>query len=1208
MSHSHAWKTRTHSRRRPSARSFRPALEPLEGRVTPVTLPPGFTDALVVSGLSGPTAMEFSPDGRLFVLEQSGNVKLVHNDGTTFTALHLNVDSAGERGLLGIAFDPNYASNHFVYLYYTNPNAGAAPWATGEHNQLSRFTVNDSNPQQPTFGSEAPILDWNNLSSATNHNGGAIHFGIDGKLYADAGDNVQTFTGTDGNSYRVSQTLANLLGKQLRIDVAQFNAGVATRDDTAVGHLIPSNNPFVGTATGINQLIYVLGLRNPFTFAVQPGTGTIFINDVGETTWEEIDQSIAGGNYGWSGGASDGFGHPPPSFAAGTYHDPLLAYNHSGGPAGGGAAIVGGTFYNPATVQFPASYVGKYFYEDLAAGWIRVFDPANPGTPSNPDTSSAFATGTAGGLRDLKVDSVGNLYYLAGADGTIHKVSFQAPQITAQPTNQTVNQGQTATFTVTATGPSLSYQWQHLVGSTWTNVGTNSPTLMISNAQPADAGSYRVIVSNTFGSVTSNTATLTVNVAGTAPTITTQPSNQQANVGQPATFSVTASGSTPLTYQWQHLVGGTWTNVGTNAATFTISSVTTADAGSYRVTVSNSFGSVTSNTATLSVNQLPSVTITAPSSTLTYNFGQTVNFAGAATDPEDGTLAPAQLSWEIRFYHEDAPDGTGLHFHPFQTFTGVASGSIVTDFPETSPLVWYRFILTATDSQGGASSTFVDIHPNTAQFTLASNPAGLQLLLDGGPITGGTTITGVVGQPRTIGVVSPQTTGGTTYTFSSWSDGGAASHTINVPATNTTYTANFTAAPAGNGLAATYWNNIDFTGTTVSRTDPMINFNFGNGSPDPAIGPDTFSARWVGLIQPRFSETYTFFTTSDDGVRLWVNGKLVVNDWTDHAPRVDSGTIALAAGQKYDIRMDFYENAGGAVAKLEWQSASQAREVVPQSQLFTGPPAGTIKVNFQDTTSLGAPGYLADTGAPFGNRGNGQSYGWNADNSANARNRNANLVQDERYDTLIHMQKPSDPNAVWEIAVPNGTYQVRVVSGDPGGATDAVYKINVEGVLAVNSGGVPAAGQFFTGTVTVTVSDGRLTVSNAAGAQNNKINFIEITPSGGSSVQRGARSRAGDLLSDRGRGNAELADLIFSAGGTGGTAAERNRGPGSDSPAAVRAQATQVGTEAIGLSPAASGGESAGDGPLWGWLDGSGMGGTWARRWAARKAAGRPVS
>src|SRR5262249_10846380 len=186
----------------------------------------------------------------------------VRSDGTTWTAIDLAVDSSGERGLLGIAFDPNFSANHFAYLYYTNPNPGGAPWATGEHNQLSRFTVNDANPLTPLFTAEAPILDWNNLSSATNHNGGAIHFGVDGMLYADAGDNVQTFT-LGGNTYRVSQTLANLLGKQLRIDVSSFNSGVATRDDATVGHLIPVDNPFLGTAQGINQLISVRGLRDP---------------------------------------------------------------------------------------------------------------------------------------------------------------------------------------------------------------------------------------------------------------------------------------------------------------------------------------------------------------------------------------------------------------------------------------------------------------------------------------------------------------------------------------------------------------------------------------------------------------------------------------------------------------------------------------------------------------------------------------------------------------------------------------------------------------------------------------------------------------------------------------------------------------------------------------------------------------------------------
>src|SRR5262249_32931838 len=150
-----------------------------------------------------------------------------------------------------------------------------------------------------------------------------------------------------------------------------------------------------------------------------------------------------------------------------------------------------------------------------------------------------------------------------------------------------------------------------------------------------------------------------------------------------------------------------------------------------------------------------------------------------------------------------------------------------------------------------------------------------------------------------------------------------------------------------------------------------------------------------------------------------------------------------------------------------------------------------VNVNFQPAGAPVPAGYVADTGAVYGNRGNGYTYGWNADNSANSRDRNAANSPDQRYDTLNHMQKPSNPNAVWEIAVPNGSYRVRLVVGDPSNF-DSVYRVNVEGTLAVS--GTPSGGTlWFDNTVNVTVSDGRLTVSNGAGASNNKVCFIDIT-------------------------------------------------------------------------------------------------------------------
>jgi glucose/arabinose dehydrogenase len=308
------------------------------------TLPSGFTESTVASGLASPTAMAFAPDGRLFVTEQGGDLRVIKNGALLPTPfLSVNVNSAGERGLLGVAFDPGFATNRFVYVYYTTA-------ASPVHNRLSRFTANGD---VAVAGSETVLLDLDNLSGATNHNGGAIHFGPDGKLYIAVGENANGAN---------SQTLANLLGKMLRIN--------------ADGS-IPTDNPFYTMASGKNRAIWAMGLRNPFTFAFQRGTGRMFINDVGQNAWEEINDGLRGANYGWpttEGPTSD------PDFTS-----PLFAYDHAIG-ASGGCAITGGAFYNPTTVQFPSSYVGKYFFADYCSGWIRVYDPAA-------DAATGFASG-----------------------------------------------------------------------------------------------------------------------------------------------------------------------------------------------------------------------------------------------------------------------------------------------------------------------------------------------------------------------------------------------------------------------------------------------------------------------------------------------------------------------------------------------------------------------------------------------------------------------------------------------------------------------------------------------------------------------------------------------------------------------------------------------------------------------------------------------
>jgi glucose/arabinose dehydrogenase/regulation of enolase protein 1 (concanavalin A-like superfamily) len=142
-------------------------------------------------------------------------------------------------------------------------------------------------------------------------------------------------------------------------------------------------------------------------------------------------------------------------------------------------------------------------------------------------------------------------------------------------------------------------------------------------------------------------------------------------------------------------------------------------------------------------------------------------------------------------------------------------------------------------------------------------------------------------------------------------------------------------ASSSNGLRGEYYDNIDFTALMITRVDATVNFDWGGGSPGVSIGANTFSVRWTGQVQPLYSQTYTFYTTSDDGVRLWVNGQLIVDNWTDHAATENNGTITLVAGQRYDIKLEYYERNGQAVIKLAWSSPSQAKEIIPTSRLFS---------------------------------------------------------------------------------------------------------------------------------------------------------------------------------------------------------------------------------------------------------------------------------
>jgi glucose/arabinose dehydrogenase len=333
-----------------------------------VDLPAGFTRTIYTSGLSAVTAMAFAPDGRLFISQQNGSIRVVPAGGGAplSTPFHtFTVTNSGEQGLLGIAFHPDFASNGWLYAYYTTP--------TRNHNRISRLTAS-ADPNVSTGVETIMLDDLPQVGVGGNHNGGALHFSpIDRKLYVSIGDQ-----GSSGNAMNMSSRFGKIL---------RYN------DDFT----IPSDNPFFGTATGVFRAIWALGLRNPFTFAFQPGTGRMILNDVGESTWEEVNEGVRGANYGWP--TTEGPTADP------RFQSPIFAYRHSGGIVNGDA-VVGGAFYDPAVRTFPAAYSGNYFFADYADGWINRVDLANG------NAVYAFAR-TGNDVFDLRVGPDGALYALA---------------------------------------------------------------------------------------------------------------------------------------------------------------------------------------------------------------------------------------------------------------------------------------------------------------------------------------------------------------------------------------------------------------------------------------------------------------------------------------------------------------------------------------------------------------------------------------------------------------------------------------------------------------------------------------------------------------------------------------------------------------------------------------------------------------------------
>jgi glucose/arabinose dehydrogenase len=721
------------------------------------SLPPGFQEEIVFSGLTEPTAVRFSPDGRIFVAEKSGLIKVFDNltdtTPTVFADLRTQVHNFWDRGLLGLALHPNFPTDPWVYVLYTFDAVigGTAPrWGS-----VGGTSDGCPTPPGPTAdgcvvagrlsrlqaagntmtGSEQVLIeDW--CQQYPSHSIGSMAFGADGALYVSGGDGASfNFVdyGQDGAPLNPCGDPPGGVGATLTAPTAEGGAlrsqdvrttgdpaglnGAILRVDPATGAGLP-DNPMASSADANARRIVGYGLRNPFRITTRPGTNEVWIGDVGWNDWEEINRLVnptlaPTDNFGWpcyeGDGRQGGYDAANLSmceslYAAGTgavvapyfrYHHNELVVPNDVCPKGG-SSVAGTSFAFSSGGSYPAEYRGALFFADYTRRCIWAIPT---GTNGLPDVSKrrTFVGGAAQPV-DLQIGPGGDLFYV-DLGGTIRRIRY-------------FNQ--------------------------------NQPPIAVATADP-----------------TSGAAPLTVAFDGTA--------------------SNDPDGDT-LTYAWDLDGDGAFDDGAAATASFTYT-----QPGTYTATLRVTDPSGASGTGSITIspgNTPPTAVIDTPAAGTTWKVGDPINFSGHATDPQQGTLPSAALTWSLVLQHCPST----CHEHPLQTFSGTASGSIVA--PDHEYPSYLELRLTATDAGGLTNTASLRLDPQTVDLTFGSSPAGLTLAVGSTSQPTPFTRTAILGSTLSLSASSPQASGGTAYEFDHWSDGGAQTHNI-VASEGGSYTATY---------------------------------------------------------------------------------------------------------------------------------------------------------------------------------------------------------------------------------------------------------------------------------------------------------------------------------------------------------------------------------------------------------------------------------
>jgi glucose/arabinose dehydrogenase/PKD repeat protein len=727
-----------------------------------VELPPRFQERVIFGDLTTPTAVSLSPDGRVFVAEKSGIIKVYPSldvpTASVLADLRTNVHNFWDRGLLSIALHPDFPRVPYLYALYTldaepggvPPRWGVAgmssdgcptPPGASTHGcvvggRLSRLTIEGN-----TATEEVPLVEgW--CQQFPSHSIGDIAFGADGSMYISGGEGAGFLGAFDYGQYGIPlnpcddppagiggvMTPPDAAGGALRSQSPRRAAGqradfggTVLRVD-ALNGLPMADNPLIGTRPNADRIV-AYGMRNPFRMAVRPGTHEIYVGDVGSSFFEEINR-IADGrdavveNFGWPcyegpqrnpAAENAGLSLCQSLYAAPQMTAPVFAYAHNVPVLDGeacsplnGSSVTGLRFYDGSS--FPAPYRGALFLADQSRRCIWTAPADSSGRPRF-DQLRVFASGAASAV-DLDVAANGDLIYVDFHGGTLRGIRYYP--------------------------------------------GNQPPTA-------------RIVASATSGPV-------------------------------PLSVRLDASSSTDpdegdwLQFAWD-LNGDGGFDDGSGATAQLV--LTTAGDRWVSLRVTDRHGETSTAQLRISAsNTAPVAQILQPTQALRWRVGQVIFFSGIGSDAEEGYLAAHRMSWSIRLHHCEAE----CHVHPLLSYVGISSGLFYA--PDHDYPAYLEIVLTVTDSGGLKHSASLLLNPLTAELTLQSQPEGI--LLTSGNTTQSAPLTRrtIVGSRLSISAPSPQGMGAESWRFSRWSNGGGRQQEYVMPSTDSVLTAFFERGPA----------------------------------------------------------------------------------------------------------------------------------------------------------------------------------------------------------------------------------------------------------------------------------------------------------------------------------------------------------------------------------------------------------------------------